>query len=87
MTFTDDANTVADLRRAGIIERINADTMIDPYEWLCLFDKRNPDNEIDLHDEALEVRHEDCGCHRCESGCDNLAMEIIRIKQELGELP
>lgn len=87
MTFIDDANTVADLRSAGIIERIKADAMIDPYEWLCLFDKRNPDNEIEYHDGPIEVRHEDCACYNCDTGCDNLAMEIIRIKQELGELP
>lgn len=86
-SFVADSNTVSDLRRSGIIERIKADTLIDPYEWLCLFDKRNPDNEIAFHDEAFEVRHEDCGCHNCESSADNLAMEIIRIKEELGILP
>ena len=86
-SFVADANTVADLRSAGIIERIKADAMIDPYEWLCFLDKRNPDNEIEYHDGPVEARPEDCACYNCETGCDNLAMEIVRIMQELGELP
>ena len=87
MSFIDDANTVADLRRSGIIERIKNDAMIDPYEWLCFFDKRNPDNEIDCFDESFKPRGDGCNCWNCESGCDRLAMEIVRIKQELGMLP
>tara|TARA_R110000823_G_scaffold218877_1_gene347968 strand:- start:1018 stop:1206 length:189 start_codon:yes stop_codon:yes gene_type:complete len=60
--------------------------MIDPYEWLCLFDKRNEDNVICCYDEPPEARADDCTCQHCESGNDFLAMEIVRLKQELGEL-
>tara|TARA_R110000764_G_scaffold56726_1_gene123677 strand:+ start:390 stop:575 length:186 start_codon:yes stop_codon:yes gene_type:complete len=59
---------------------------MNPFEWLCLFDPRNEDNEIDCYDEVFEPRHDECRCQHCESGNDRLAMEIIRLKQELGEI-
>ena len=48
---------------------------MNPFEWLCLFDPRNEDNEIDCYDEVFEPRHDECRCQHCESGNDRLEIE------------
>jgi hypothetical protein len=50
-------------------------------ESLCSYDKRNPDHECDA-DEDRKPR-DDCYCDSCFYGRDELALEIIRLTEEL----
>lgn len=53
---------------------------------LCYYDKRNPDNNLDimdLDDNEIEVAKKDCHCDNCFYGRTKLAEYIIKLKGQL----
>ena len=53
---------------------------------LCYYDKRNPDNNLDimdLDDNEIEVAKKDCYCDNCFYGRTKLAEYIINLKGQL----
>jgi hypothetical protein len=59
---------------------------INPYEYLCNRDKRNPIWEsLYEFDENPPEPRKDCYCDNCFYGRDKLALEIIRLQKKNGE--
>ena len=53
---------------------------------LCYYDKRNPDNNLDvmdLDDNEIEAAKKDCHCDNCFYGRTKLAEYIIKLKGQL----
>ena len=53
---------------------------------LCYYDKRNPDNNLDimdLDDNEIEVAKKDCHCDNCFYGRTKLALYILKLKNEM----
>lgn len=53
---------------------------------LCYYDKRNPDNNLDimdLDDNEIEVAKKDCHCDNCFYGRTELALYILKLKNEM----
>jgi hypothetical protein len=56
-------------------------TITEVKENLCYYDKRNPDNVVD--EEWGITKNEDCYCDNCFYGRDELAKEIINLRELL----
>ncbi len=52
---------------------------MDPYEKLCYYDKRNPFYNAD---DDIAPR-DGCACDNCFYGRDQMALEMIRLREEL----
>lgn len=50
---------------------------------LCYYDKRNPDNNLDimdLDDNEIEAAKKDCYCDNCFYGRTKLALYILKLR-------
>ena len=53
---------------------------------LCIRDPRNPDHKdhyMDFYDYEIGTARKNCFCENCFNGRDILALEIIKLKEEL----
>jgi hypothetical protein len=50
------------------------------YENLCSYDSRNPNNVVDEDDPQPTKEH--CYCDNCFYGKDELAKEIIKLREK-----
>lgn len=60
-------------------------TTPEVYERLCWYDKRNP-NYVEQNENDIRAPRILCVCDNCFYGRDKMAMEIIKLQEEITAL-
>ena len=54
------------------------------FRYLCVYDVRNPSYLKEDWDDEITPPRTDCSCDNCFYGRDRLAMEILRLRGNVG---